>query len=135
MTDDLTDDEVLALLRAGIPDVQEDIERAAWLRPQCTSDTGVRIILRRLALARRELAAMRHERDAYATRAAEWLAEKHLADEDHASDVEIVVARERESCAALVESEAQHLVGAEAFTLRALAIRIRARGDAGRGET
>lgn len=113
MTDDLTDDEVLALLRAGIPDVQEDIERAAWLRPQCTSDTGVRIILRRLALARRELAAMRHERDAYATRA---------------------VARERESCAALVESEAQHLVGAEAFTLRALAISIRARGDAGRGD-
>lgn len=67
MATDLIGDEVLAELTAGIPGVSDDIERAAWLRPECASDTGVRIILRRLALTRRQVReAEAREREACA---------------------------------------------------------------------
>lgn len=80
------------------------------------------------------LVQAQRERDAYATLAAERLAEKHLADEDHASDVEIVRERERQWAAAQVREYNQWPRGSSAWaTVEKLADRIE-RGPAEEGE-
>ena len=146
MATDLIGDEVLAELTAGIPGVSDDIERAAWLRPECASDTGVRIILRRLALTRRQLREAHTEDywcgyDAAATMALRALRGELAEAPPSCSDAMRAVvtvagqqrgalsdaaAVEREACAAMVES-------LEGGRLRALAARIRARGGTGNG--
>ncbi len=54
-TDNLTDADVLAELREGVPGVDEDgIERYAWTHPEGISPVGVRVLVRLIAHARRE---------------------------------------------------------------------------------
>lgn len=101
-TDDLTDADVLALLRDG--------ERACWLDPYRVSGLDVLLILRRLALARREA---RELRDALSGRTMYDAAEV-----------------EREEIAKMVEDEAYlYSDDSRRIALCDVAAQVRARGQ------